>query len=1263
MSNINISNTTEIKNHNKYFFLKTNPVQNQFIKIYCYLQFCLILTFFIFLNKSYEQTEIKLIIQGGGELNFLNGQFYKDPSEVLLKGSKVNPNGKKYSFDEGLNNITIKFDDLIDSCENMFKELKNIIEIDLSNLDTSKVTNMANMFSQCENLEKITFGNINTSLVKNMGVLFYACYKLESLDLSNFDTSSVTNMHAMFSGCYIITSLNLSTFNTKNVENMHDMFGFCHNLVSVNVLSFDTSKVKNMQGMFNRNYELKYLDLSSFNTSLVTNMNYLFEESKSLLYLNLYSFIINQGTRTGQILSSTPSNLKICINDLNIRNKLSSYRKTFDCSEVCLNKNLKIDSQYKRCVQNCNESNYKYEFNNTCYNECPNGTYTINNANLCYNIKTEGFYLDLDDLKYKKCYDSCKNCYGFGNETNNNCIECKSNYILLNGSIYSFLYELNINNNKNCYIKCPYYFYFNKKTNTYYCTLNSTCPEEFNKLIYEKYECVNKCEEDNYYRYEFKRRCYEKCPENSTKIDNNVIINEYFCKPICSKEKPFEFIFTQECVKNCPIKDMKLNNCIQNYKNEKEEEENNEDNQKENEEETKAQDIMLHNIEIGFTSEEYDTSSLDKGEDEVFEDEKMTVTLTTTQNQKDSTNNKTNNMTMIDLGECEGLLRKEYKIPDNELLYMKKIDVIQEGMKIPKVEYDVYSKLSGNKLEKLNLTVCVNSKISLSIPVKITESIDKLNSSSGYYNDLCYIASSDSGTDISLKDRKKEFIEGNKTVCQDGCDFSEYDFNKNKAKCKCKVKETSTSSFADIKINKTKLYENFIDIKNIVNIKLMACYKELFNNKGIKRNIAFFVVIPLIIFHIITIILFYNKQKNIIDDKINDIAFSINNWELVKADERKQRKKKKVEKLIQKRNKKIAKNININNIVQQDKEKQEKKEEDKEEPELKEEDKKEQEIKEEDKKEQEIKEIKLLNPIDYYFLNEVLNKKHYPPKKNRGKLQLKINNNTNHNNNVLFLTNSDNNQNSNKNILHKETDEQEIIKKAKEIMEYNEEEKNNLEYKSALKYDKRTYIQFYLSLLKTKHIFIFSFFYNEDYNSKIIKIDLFFINFAIYYAVNAFFFNDNTMHKIYEDEGSFNFIYQLPQIIYSSLISAVLNVLLKLLALSEGNIIEYKKNKKKDELDKRTIDLKNKLNMKFFLYFITSFLFLLLFWYYLSMFCAIYRNTQYHLIKDTLISFGLSLIYPFGIYLLPVIFRIPALSNKKNKRECLYKMSLTFQML
>ena len=61
------------------------------------------------------------------------------------------------------------------------------------------------------------------------------------------------------------------------------------------------------------------------------------------------------------------------------------------------------------------------------------------------------------------------------------------------------------------------------------------------------------------------------------------------------------------------------------------------------------------------------------------------------------------------------------------------------------------------------------------------------------------------------------------------------------------------------------------------------------------------------------------------------------------------------------------------------------------------------------------------------------------------------------------------------------------------------------------------------------------------------------------------------------------------------------------------------------------------------------------------MFGVIYKNTQINLLKETLISFGLSSIYPFGIYLLPGIFRIPALSNKKNKKECLYKFSKILQ--
>ena len=125
----------------------------------------------------------------------------------------------------------------------------------------------------------------------------------------------------------------------------------------------------------------------------------------------------------------------------------------------------------------------------------------------------------------------------------------------------------------------------------------------------------------------------------------------------------------------------------------------------------------------------------------------------------------------------------------------------------------------------------------------------------------------------------------------------------------------------------------------------------------------------------------------------------------------------------------------------------------------------------------------------------------------------------------------------------------------------------------------------------------------------------------------------------------------------------VLNTSLKILALSEGNILNFKKNKNTKDLNKRQEDLNHLLKIKFILYFIISTIFIIFFWYYLSMFCAIYRNTQLHLIKDTLLSFGLSLLYPFGIYLLPGIFRISALSNRKSKESYVYNFSVILQMM
>ena len=229
-------------------------------------------------------------------------------------------------------------------------------------------------------------------------------------------------------------------------------------------------------------------------------------------------------------------------------------------------------------------------------------------------------------------------------------------------------------------------------------------------------------------------------------------------------------------------------------------------------------------------------------------------------------------------------------------------------------------------------------------------------------------------------------------------------------------------------------------------------------------------------------------------------------------------------------------------------------------------------------------------------------------------------------------------------------------------MNFNNDELNELSYDLALIYDKRKYCQYYASLLKGKNSLIFTFCYNEDYNSKIIKIDLFFIQFTINYAINALFFNDETMHKIYANKGSFDLETQIPLTIYSTLISMIFDTPLTFLALSNDAIINLKQNKTVMDIKKQGNKLNFCLKIKFALYFVISFIFLLFFWYYITMFGVIYKNTQYHLLKDTLMSICLSFLFPFGIYLFPGIFRIPSLSNKKRKRKCLYQFSKILQL-
>ena len=209
---------------------------------------------------------------------------------------------------------------LNEASNRMFRDLSNLISLDVSSFDTSQVTNMEAMFAGMSNLTSLNLSNFDTSKVTRMNSMFEGVSRLTVLNLSNFDTSKVTNMEAMFGYMYGLTSLNISSFDTSQVTNMRDMFSNMRNLTSLNLTNFDTSKVTDMRAMFGYMYGLSSLSLTNFNTSQVTDMNSMFA-GMSLTSLNLSNFNTSKVTDMGSMF-------------YNMRNLTSLNLTNFDTSKV-----------------------------------------------------------------------------------------------------------------------------------------------------------------------------------------------------------------------------------------------------------------------------------------------------------------------------------------------------------------------------------------------------------------------------------------------------------------------------------------------------------------------------------------------------------------------------------------------------------------------------------------------------------------------------------------------------------------------------------------------------------------------------------------------------------------------------------------------------------------------------------------------------------------------------------------------------------------
>ena len=516
--------------------------------------------------------------------------------------------------------------------------------------------------------------------------MFNKCSSLIFLNLSNFKTSLVKTMNSMFSDCSSLISLDISNFNTSQVTNMNSMFKGCSSLSSLDLSNFETTSVTTMCNMFSGCSSLNSLDLSNFKTSKVTTMDSMFKGCSSLSSLDLSNFDTSQVKYMDSMFV-----LRSSLNFLDLSN--------FDALQA-----TSLDNIF-HSLENLENINLKNAKINPNLASSPKFLALASKLTICTEDENWAKIFDLSDKQYVNCINNISyfnpnenehilKCYKNNIESDNPCQMCGYNYSNITGII------------NNTYINC--YENYHIEDTTYQISIDTSINNnEYYHIEHTSYQVLintstieNSINTINIYNYTNSYLIEE--------IDKNQILTNQI------SNSDYSFFDTSIIIE----KEIEIKNRTELIQN------------------------MINNL-----FNKLNISDIDEGKDEKTGDKNISVIITSTKNQK---KNENENAITIDLGKCENILKEEYNISTNEPLYILEIISREEGMKIPKIDYEIYYPFYNN-ITKLDLNLCKGTKIEISIPVKINDTLDKYNPKSGYYNDVCYKTTSESGTDISLK--------------------------------------------------------------------------------------------------------------------------------------------------------------------------------------------------------------------------------------------------------------------------------------------------------------------------------------------------------------------------------------------------------------------------------------------------------------------------------------------------------------------------------
>ena len=566
------------------------------------------------------------------------------------------------------------------------------------------------------------------------------------------------------------------------------------------------------------------------------------------------------------------------------------------------------------------------------------------------------------------------------------------------------------------------------------------------------------------------------------------------------------------------------------------------------------------------------------------------------------------------------------------------------------MQYEIYDQ---NSKDKLNTLTFKNTTIDLYIPTTLEKQIQNLyedlkkygydlfDINGEFYQDICATFKSEKGTDVLLSDRIKDYYT-NKVLCQSNCKFIQYNITEQSLKCQCQIYDYNIDFKKFDKYNEEFIAETLYKSQKNSNFKSMKCTNLIFSGKSFSKNagciLMFLYFLSYLVFVIIYIIqrlnpLKIHKIKELLEiDDNNDINHNIT----IKYNENENNNENSIENNTikdSKNNLNSKVNEKVNNLI--------------------------------------------IDQNNNDKNKEILSN---PPKKERNSISVEENSNNNINSikNNTIKDSSEFIKIKNNNKINSEKTHKRSIKNRKNPEEkvnplnvdsiglFNEQEGklsdlelNMLGYKEAQELDKRSFLRIYWSIIKREIIILLLTFSRKDYNLLNCKLARLVFILSSYLGMNVIFFSDNSIHKVYLNNGKYNFGNQISQIIYSIIINKVLEIFICYATLTDKYIYKIMGFKINLRQKNNTIKIFKCINIKIIVYFCISFSLIIFYWYLVTSFCAVYENIQTILITNYFLSLLFSLLYSFVLYLLPAGLRIMALKNIiKKYSELIYKISI-----